>query len=143
MTTIDRRTFLAAAIGVAAAPGSLLRTPQKRVDSPAMQTLLRTVMALVLPVPLLAVGLTTARPEDAGLSSERLARIRSLVQRHVDSKDISGAVTLVARRGKVVHVEAQGLADIDARRPMQTDSLFRMASMTKPLTAVAILMLME
>jgi CubicO group peptidase (beta-lactamase class C family) len=61
----------------------------------------------------------------------------------MDAQDISGAVTLVARKGKVVHFEAQGLADIDANKPMRTDALFALASMTKPVTAVAVLMLME
>ena len=59
----------------------------------------------------------------------------------MDAGDLSGAVTLVARRGKVVHLEAHG--QMDTGKPMQTSTLFRMASMTKPITAVAILMLME
>src|SRR6185295_17513915 len=78
-----------------------------------------------------------------GLSSERLARVGTLMQSHIAAKDISGAVTLVARHGKVVHLDAHGVADIDARRQMQTNTLFRMFSMTKPVTAVAVLMLME
>ena len=85
----------------------------------------------------------TAKPETVGLSSERLARVGTLMQSHIAAKDISGAVTLVARHGKVVHLDAHGVADIDARRQMQTNTLFRMFSMTKPVTAVAVLMLME
>ncbi len=108
-----------------------------------MNAPLRAIAALLLPVPVLAATLTVTRPEEVGLSGERLARIRTLVQSHIAAKDLSGAVTLVARRGKVVHLEAHGLADIDARKPMTTGALFRMASMTKPLTAVSILMLME
>ena len=108
-----------------------------------MYQALRSAMATLLPVSLLAAGITVSKPEDAGLSAERLGRIRPLVERHVAAKDLSGAVTLVARRGKVVHFEARGLADLEARKPMQTGALFRMASMTKPLTAVSILMLME
>jgi CubicO group peptidase (beta-lactamase class C family) len=61
----------------------------------------------------------------------------------VEGKDFSGAVTLVARKGKVVHFEAQGMADVEANKPMRTDTLFRLASMTKPVTAVSILMLLE
>jgi CubicO group peptidase (beta-lactamase class C family) len=77
------------------------------------------------------------------MSSERLKRIEPLIQSHVAAKDFTGAVTLVARKGKVVHFEARGSLDFESNKPMRTDTLFRMASMTKPITAVAILMLME
>ena len=90
-----------------------------------------------------AASPTLHKPEDVGLSSERLQRIRPLVKSHIDAKDFAGAVTLVARKGKVVHFEAHGSMDFDSARPMRTDTLFRMASMTKPITAVALLMLME
>lgn len=84
-----------------------------------------------------------AKPEDVGMSSDRLRRIHALVDAHMTAKDFSGAVTLVARKGKVVHLEAHGHADLEAKKPMRTDTLFRLASMTKPVTAVAILMLVE
>ena len=84
--------------------------------------------------------LPTSKPEDVGFSSKRLEQITPLVKRHVDAGDLSGAVTLVARKGKVVHLEAHGQMDLEAKKPMQTGTLFRMASMTKPITAVAILM---
>jgi len=90
-----------------------------------------------------AASPTMHKPEDVGLSSERLQRIRPLVKSHIDAKDFAGAVTLVARKGKVVHFEAHGSIEFDSARPMRTDTLFRMASMTKPITAVALLMLME
>ena len=108
-----------------------------------MKSVLRLLAALVLPVPLLAATVAISKAEDAGMSTDRLARIRVLIQNHITAKNISGAVTLVARRGKVVHFEAHGLADIDGHKSMQTGALFRMASMTKPLTAASILMLME
>jgi CubicO group peptidase (beta-lactamase class C family) len=82
-------------------------------------------------------------PEDVGMSSARLARIGTVVARHIEAGDIAGAVTLVARRGRIVHLEAHGLADIDTRTPMATDAIFRLASMSKPITAVAIMMLAE
>lgn len=91
----------------------------------------------------LAAAVNLAKPEETGMSAERLARIRTVMQSHIAAKDISGAVTLVARHGKTVHFEAVGLADLETQKPMQVGSLFRMASMTKPVTAVAILMLME
>src|SRR5262245_22335960 len=90
-----------------------------------------------------AASLIISKPEDAGFSSERLQRIRAAVQRHIDAKDFGGAVTLVARRGKVVHFEAQGLMDLEIKTSKRTDALFRLASMTKPITAVAVLMMME
>jgi CubicO group peptidase (beta-lactamase class C family) len=66
-----------------------------------------------------------------------------MVQLHMDAHDVSGAVTLVARNGKVAHFEAHGLADIEARKPMSKDSLFWIMSMTKPVVGTSVLMLME
>src|SRR5258706_1752394 len=86
---------------------------------------------------------STSKAEDVGMSTERLARIHDTVTRHIEAKDVSGAVTLVARRGKIVHFEAQGLADIDAKKPMMKDSIFRLASMSKPITAIAVMMMVE
>ena len=77
------------------------------------------------------------------MSAERLKRIHPMIESHVDAKDYSGAVTLVARKGKIVHFEAHGMADTENNKPMKTDTLFRLMSMTKPFTAVSILMLME
>ncbi|HEX6996900.1 MAG TPA: serine hydrolase domain-containing protein [Gammaproteobacteria bacterium] len=97
--------------------------------------------ALVL-VPAFAAA-QTARPEDVGLSSERLARIGELVDRHIEAGDVSGAVTLVARDGRIAHLEAHGLMDLASRKTMTTDAIFRIASMSKPVGAVAVLMLVE
>src|SRR5690242_19986786 len=112
-----------------------------------MQRLFVRLTALVVAIVPLAVavaaGTPAVKPEDVGLSSARLERIRSLIGAHVDAKDFSGAVTLVARKGKVAHFEAHGFADVEAKKPMRTDALFALASMTKPVTAVAVLMLME
>src|SRR5262245_56646005 len=101
-----------------------------------------------LPIVVLGIALTAGivpdgRPEDVGLSSERLQRINDVVQQYIDSNQISGGITVVSRRGRVAHFEAQGLMDIESRTPMQKDAIFRIASMTKPVTGVAILMLME
>jgi len=107
-------------------------------------------MALIrrLAIPLLALVLATGfvptgNPEDLGLSAERLHRINDVVRQYIDTKQITGAVTMVARRGKVAHFEAQGLMNLEAKTPMRKDAIFRMASMTKPVAGVAILMLME
>lgn len=93
---------------------------------------------------LLAASLPTApRPEDLGLSAERLQRIHQMIQRHIDAGDITGAVTLVARHGKVAWVDAQGVQDLDTKAPMKRDSMFRMASMTKPIIGTAMMMMLE
>ena len=83
------------------------------------------------------------KPEELGFSSERLRRIHDAMQRHIDAKDIAGAVTLVMRNGRLAHFEAHGLADIESNKRMSKDALFRIWSMSKPVTGVAILMLME
>jgi CubicO group peptidase (beta-lactamase class C family) len=90
-----------------------------------------------------AGGLPTARPEDVGVSSERLGRIHEAIQRHIDEHRIAGAVTLVARRGRVVHFESHGLMDIESKKPMAKHALFRMASSTKPVAGVAVMMMVE
>src|SRR5476651_466871 len=90
-----------------------------------------------------AATLSLSKAEDVGMSSERLQRIRPMMQGHVDARDFSGAVTLVARKGKVVHFEVYGMADVEAKKAMTKDTLFRLASMTKPVTAVSIMMLLE
>ena len=82
-------------------------------------------------------------PDDVGMSAERLERVGEMIQRAIDAKQISGAVTVVARRGRVAHFEARGLMDIEANAPMRKDAIFPIASMTKPVTGVAILMLVE
>jgi CubicO group peptidase (beta-lactamase class C family) len=101
------------------------------------------VLGLVVPWAVFAGALPTAAPEDVGMSSERLERVSEVVRKHVDAGDVAGAVTLVARRGRIVHFEAFGYADIAARTPMRTDNIFRLASMSKPVTAAAVMMLVE
>jgi CubicO group peptidase (beta-lactamase class C family) len=87
--------------------------------------------------------LPRAKPEEVGVSSERLRRVDAVIQRHMDEHHIAGAVTLVARKGKVIHLGAQGLMDIETKKPMTADTIFRMASSTKPVTGVAVMMLVE
>jgi CubicO group peptidase (beta-lactamase class C family) len=109
-----------------------------------MKTLRYSAAVLAFPtLPLAAASIQGAKPEELGFSSERLARIQQAVERHIDAHDIAGAVTLVARRGRIAQFEAYGLADLDSRKPMSKDSLFWIASMSKPITGVAILMLVE
>ena len=86
---------------------------------------------------------SASKAEEVGFSTERLQRIHETVAQHIEMKDVSGAVTLVARRGRIVHFEAQGLADIESKKPMMKGSIFRLASMSKPITAVAVMMMVE
>lgn len=83
------------------------------------------------------------QPESVGLSSERLQRVNELVDRYIEQGDITGAVTLVGRNGQVAFLEAQGVMDIESETPMRTDTIFRIASMSKPVAGVAIMMLVE
>jgi CubicO group peptidase (beta-lactamase class C family) len=82
-------------------------------------------------------------PETVGLSSDRLARLTKGMQDSIDQKKTGGIVVLVARHGSVVYHKAFGMADIESGKKMQTDYLFRMYSMTKPVTSTALLMLYE
>lgn len=82
-------------------------------------------------------------PESVGLSAQRLTRIEALMQRHIEAKGFSGAVTLVARDNKIAWLQAQGLMDVASGRPMQTDAVFRIMSMMKPVVAFSVLMMME
>jgi CubicO group peptidase (beta-lactamase class C family) len=84
-----------------------------------------------------------ANPEEAGMSSERLENVCRLVQGYVDSGKLPGAISVVARRGKVVHFETYGRMDTEADKPMRPDTIFRLASMTKPIVSVALMTLYE
>lgn len=95
---------------------------------------------LVVPA---ATAPSVARPEDVGLSSARLGRVAQLVQRRIAAGDIAGAVVAVARRGRVAYVNAQGVMDLETKRPMSSSTMFRIASMTKPVVGVGIMMLVE
>jgi CubicO group peptidase (beta-lactamase class C family) len=90
-----------------------------------------------------AQDLPTAKPESVGLSPERLERISTTVQRSIDDKRVAGAVTLIVRHGKVAWFKSQGMLDREAGEPMRPDALFRICSMTKPITSVAVMMLYE
>ena len=87
--------------------------------------------------------LPRAKPEEVSLSSERLARIGETLKADIDAGRIPGAVIAIARRGKLVALDAYGWCDKAANIPMTTDTIFNIASMTKPMTAVGALMLYE
>jgi CubicO group peptidase (beta-lactamase class C family) len=83
------------------------------------------------------------KPEEVGLTSPRLARIGEHFQRYVDGGKLAGTLTLIARRGKIAYLEPQGHLEIERRRPMTPDAVFRIYSMTKPITSVGLMMLYE
>jgi CubicO group peptidase (beta-lactamase class C family) len=96
-----------------------------------------------LPMQAGARDLPTAKAESVGMSTERLARLDAVMKSFVDQGRLAGVVTMVSRHGKVVAFEAAGKRDIAANSPMQKDSIFRIYSMSKPITGVAMMMLFE
>lgn len=98
---------------------------------------------LAAQVTLADAPLPTAAPEEVGLSSERLARIGDTFERFVDEGRIAGAVGMVARRGRLAYVDAWGMRDTETGDPLEADDIFRIFSMTKPITSVAVMMLYE
>ena len=90
-----------------------------------------------------AIDMTPVKPESVGFSSERLERLHTFIQDVVDKKELSGAVTILARHGKIVDYRAYGVQDMASNTPMTKDTIFRDYSMTKPVTGVAMLILYE
>ena len=93
--------------------------------------------------PLAAQQLPTAVPEDLGFSSERLERIAELFESYVDDGRIAGAIGMILRHGKVAYFDEWGMRDMAAHDPMAADDIFRIYSMSKPITSVAVMMLYE
>ena len=82
-------------------------------------------------------------PEAVGVSAERLERIRPVMQGYVDDGNLPGFLTVVARHGKIVHFETIGMRDVENKKPIEPDTIFRIYSMSKPITSVAVMMLYE
>src|SRR5262245_37501485 len=108
-----------------------------------MTQVLVLLLALLLATPTFAAELPSAKPEEVGLSSERLERLGQALRADVENGRIPGAVVLIARKGRVASVQAVGFRDPAARAPMTPDAIFRIASMTKPMVTVAALSLYE
>ena len=87
--------------------------------------------------------LRPATPESVGLSSERLARLDATMKQYTDEGRIAGVVTLVARRSRIAHLAGHGKLDVEKNAPMPKDAIFRIASMSKAITSVAAMMLVE
>ena len=108
--------------------------------------ILLTLIAAVNILPLSTLGqgtLSVAKPESVGMSGERLARLGEGMKSLVEQGRLAGAVTLVARHGKIIEFDAVGKRNIAAALPMQKDTIFRIYSMSKPITGVAMMMLFE
>ncbi len=115
-----------------------MRRRTRSTTSAALSVLLLAVLTL----PAVA-SIDEAAPAEVGLSAERLQRIHEAVQRHIDAGNISGAVTAATRLGRLAHLEAHGMMDLESNTPMTEDAIFKIMSMTKPVVGVAILMLIE
>lgn len=99
---------------------------------------------LAIAVPAVGQGIPRAQsPEEVGFVATRLKRLSDRIEEGVRSNEIPGAVVLIVRNGKIVMFDAFGFRDKEAKAPMKTDSIFRIASMTKPITSVAAMMLAE
>ncbi len=98
---------------------------------------------LMLTVSAFSHELPMVVPEAVGLSTERLSRIDKMMEKHIAQQKIAGSVMLIARYGKIAYLGAHGMMDVEAEKPMMPDTMFRIASMTKQITSVAIMMLYE
>jgi CubicO group peptidase (beta-lactamase class C family) len=122
-----------------------MRTPINSVHRQTSATALALGLACALSPAFVAAQheLPTAKPAQVGMSAERLARLNEGMKTLVDQGRLAGVVTMVARHGKVVEFEAVGKRDVAANAPMQKDDIFRIYSMSKPITGVAMMMLFE
>ncbi|MGH9560874.1 MAG: serine hydrolase domain-containing protein, partial [Terracidiphilus sp.] len=110
-----------------------------------------TAFALIAPAALRAqqqpagatIDMIPVAPESVGFSAERLERLHTFIQSEIDRKQLAGAITLLARHGKVIDYRTYGMRDLAAGTPMSLDTIFRDYSMTKPVTGVAMMMLYE
>ena len=87
--------------------------------------------------------LPVASPQDVGMSPEKLAGVRKAVQNLLDKEKIAGASVIIVRKGSIVFSETFGMVDMEAQKAMQSDTIFRFYSMTKPVTSVAVMMLYD
>jgi CubicO group peptidase (beta-lactamase class C family) len=108
-----------------------------------LSTLTMVSSLLTLSATSLASDIRITKAKKVGMSSSQLVKLDEMGQRYIDNKQYSGLVSMVARKGKVVHFSAHGNMSVDNNTPMKTDSLFRIYSMTKPITAVAAMILYE
>jgi CubicO group peptidase (beta-lactamase class C family) len=105
---------------------------------------MRLFILLFFLTPLLAIAqLSPADPATAGVSGERLNRVDQFIQNYIDQGRLNGATAIILRDGKMVYNKAFGYSNVEKKTPMQQDQIFRIASMTKPIVSVAVMMLWE
>ena len=101
------------------------------------------LLALFVAVPVTAVPISKVKPEEVGMSAERLQRIDQMLERRIAAGEMTGAVAIVARKGKIAYLAAKGVMDLETKQPVTPATMFRVASMTKPVTSVAVMMMIE
>ncbi|MDE0684823.1 MAG: serine hydrolase [Candidatus Poribacteria bacterium] len=109
----------------------------------ANKILVYILFLLILTVSAFSHELPMVEPEAVGLSTERLSRIDKIMEKHIAQQKIAGGVIVIARYGKIAYLGAHGMMDVEAEKPMMSDTIFRIASMTKQITSVAVMMLYE
>lgn len=102
-----------------------------------------TILLFVVSFSAFTQTFTTGKPEDVGMSTTRLSKIDKMVEEHMANKWIPGAVVLIARNGKIVYHKAYGYADVDTKTVLKKDNIFRIASQSKAITSLAVMMLYE
>jgi CubicO group peptidase (beta-lactamase class C family) len=108
-----------------------------------MKTCIRLLVALLLLTTAYAQGISPVAPADVGLSKERLDRIKPAIEKMVSQNRLAGGIGLIARRGKIAYFDTYGMADKESGKPMPKDAIFRIFSMTKAVTGVAVMILYE
>ena len=121
----------------------VIATPRHRLLKAIALTFGATVLAAGAPVAASAQELPKTSAEEVGLSSSRLNRLTAFFQQEVDLGELPGAVIVVARNGKIAYEKAIGYQDREEKVPMKPEAIFRIASMSKPITSVAVMMLVE
>lgn len=123
------------------------RTGQRVWTSTRRRALATVAVLLLLPIALAPIAeareLGDTQPRKAGFSAERLERIPRHFQQYIDAQKVAGFVTLIARNGRIVDRRVLGRMDLETGRPMREDAIFRIYSMSKPIAAVALMMLHE
>jgi CubicO group peptidase (beta-lactamase class C family) len=122
--------------------GGFMRLARSRIAS-LLFSLLCVLVAASFAASVVAADLPSARPESVGMSSQRLTRLSSTMRTLAEQGQVAGVVTMVAKDGKVVAFDAAGKREVEHGTPMKKDSIFRIYSMTKPITGVAMMMLFE
>lgn len=117
----------------------------KHLLSCSKQSIIALLSCFILSLSTLAQadGFPVDKPENVGVSAERLQRLSDSMQRYIDANLLAGTVSLVSRNGKVIHVESQGWKNKETNEPMTDDSIFVIMSMTKPIVSTALMMLYE